>query len=233
MKNLLLVILSIVLLQSCEVKRGSGNIEKQERKVAAFSKIDVGGSFEVIIKQGDRHKVTIEADDNILEVIETTVAGNELNIEFRDRVNVSNAHVKVFVETPVLNAINASASATVKVEGILKAEERVAFEASSASDIQADVDAPACRLEVSSSGKIVVKGRTKDVEAEASSGGAVEAYELLSENVKADASSGSSIQIHASLKLNGEANSGASIRYRGNPTVSKEENSGGSVGKVE
>lgn len=232
MKNLLLVMVSICLLQSCEVKRGSGNIEKQERKTGEFSKVDVGGSIEVIIRRGDRNKVTVEADDNILEDIETIVSGGELNIGFRDRVSVNNAHVKVYVETPGLTAVNASASSSVNIEDILSSDKTIHFEASSSASVQAEIDAPAAELEASSSGKIVLKGRTKDLRAEASSAGSIEAAELLSENARAEASSGASIQIHASLKLNAEANSGGSVSYRGEPALTKEENSGGSVGKM-
>lgn len=232
MKNLLLVMVSICLLQSCEVKRGSGNIEKQERKTGEFSKVDVGGSIEVIIRRGDRNKVMVEADDNILEDIETIVSGGELNIEFRDRVSVNNAHVKVYVETPGLTAVNASASSSVNIEDILSSDKTIHFEASSSASVQAEIDAPAAELEASSSGKIVLKGRTKDLRAEASSAGSIEAAELLSEKARAEASSGASIQIHASLKLNAEANSGGSVSYRGEPALTKEENSGGSVGKM-
>lgn len=232
MKNLLLVIVSVCLLQSCEVKRGSGNIEKQDRKTGEFSKVDVGGSIEVIIRQGDHSKVTVEADDNILEDIETTVSGGELNIEFRDRVNVNNAHVKVYVETPGLTAVNASASSRVRIEGILSSDKTIHFEASSAASVEAEIDAPATELEASSSGKIVLKGRTKDLRAEASSAGSIEATELLSESAAAEASSGASIRVHASRQLKGEANSGASVSYRGNPAVTREENSGGSVSQI-
>jgi hypothetical protein len=232
MKNLLVFFVSLCLLQSCEVKRGSGNIEKQERKTGEFSKVDVGGSIEVIIRRGDRSKVTVEADDNILEDIETSVSGGELTIEFGDRVSVSTAHVKVYVETPGLTGINASASSSVSVEGVLSSDKKIHFEASSSANIQAEIDAPAAELDASSSGKIVLKGRTKDLRAEASSAGSIEAAELLSENARAEASSGASIQIHASLKLDAEANSGGSVSYRGEPTLTKEENSGGSVSKL-
>ena len=233
MKNLLLVLLSACIFQSCERKSGSGNIERQDRKVGEFSGVDVGGGFEVEIKQGSSYKVRVEADDNILEDIETEVSGGVLTIEYRKGVDINDATMKVYVETPSLRSVDASASATVKVEGILRSDKSLHFEASSAASIEAEIDAPSTKIEASSSGKVVLKGRTKDLDAEASSAGSIEARELLSETARAEASSGASVEVHASLKLNGEANSGGSVSYRGEPAVSKEENSGGSISKIQ
>lgn len=232
MKNILLVVLSICLLQSCEVKTGSGNIERQDRKLNEFHSVHVGGSFDVVIRHGNNYKVTIEADDNILEDIETDISGGRLKIEYRDNVNISNADVKIYVETPELTSVNASASADVKVEGVLSSGKTLKFHASSSASVEAEVDAPAVEADASSSGKITLKGHTKDLDTQASSAGEIEADELLSENTKAQASSGASINVHASLKLNGQASSGGSINYRGDPTVSRQESSGGSISKV-
>lgn len=233
MKNIVLVILSICLLQSCKVKTGSGNIERQDRKLEAFYSVHVGGSFNVIIRKGNDYKVTIEADDNILEDIETDISGGRLKIEYRNNLSISNADVKIFVETPELTSVNASASADVKVEGVISTSKTLEFHASSSASIQAEIDAPAAEADASSSGSITLKGRTKDLDTQASSAGEIEARELLSENTKAQASSGGSINVHASLQLNGQASSGGSIYYRGNPTVSRQESSGGNVSKAD
>lgn len=229
MKNLLLIVCSLCLLQSCKVKTGSGNIEKQSRQVSSFTAVSAGGGFEVFIRQGSSGKVTIEADDNIINDIETEVSGGKLKIRFKDNMSVNNATVRIYVETPGLTSVNASAAADIKVEGLLKSDKTVHFQASSAGSITAEVDAPGVETEASSSGKVVLKGHTKDLDTQASSGGSIEADELLSENAKAQVSSGASIDLHASVKLNAQASSGGSIDYRGNPAVSKQESSGGSI----
>lgn len=232
MKNILLIVLSVCLLQSCEVKTGSGNIEKQERKLQEFHSVNVGGSFEVVIRHGNNYKVIIEGDDNILEDIETDISNGRLNIGYRDGVNVNNTDVKIYVETSGLQSVNASSSATVKVEGVMDSDKTLKFHASSAASVEAEIDAPAAELDASSSGRITLKGRTKNLDTQASSAGEIEAGQLLSENTKAQASSGASVTVHASLKLNGQASSGGSINYRGDPTVSRQESSGGSISKA-
>lgn len=232
MKNFLLVLLSICVLQSCQVKSGSGNIERQDRKVSSFNAVSTGGGFEVEIKKGSSHKVIIEADDNVLEDIETEVSNGKLRVQYRTGVSINNADVKVYIETPELTGIHASAASQVKAEGVWNsAGKTMNLDASSAASIEIEIDAPATNLEASSSGKIVVKGRTKDLDTQASSGGVIEAGELLSENAGAQASSGASIVVHASIKLNAQASSGGSVNYRGEPAVSKQASSGGSINK--
>jgi hypothetical protein len=116
---------------------------------------------------------------------------------------------------------------------MLTSESELHFQASSSASIKGEINAPAIEMDANSSGQIIVKGRTKNLRAEASSAGSIEAGALLSETATIEASSGASIGVHASLQLTAEASSGASISYRGNPSVSKEENSGGSVSKVD
>ncbi|RYY65624.1 MAG: DUF2807 domain-containing protein [Chitinophagaceae bacterium] len=233
MKNLLLVVLSICLLQSCEQKTGSGNIETQGRSVGSFSAVSVGGSFKVEIRQGAANKVTVQADDNILEDIETTVSSRKLRIEYRDNVSVSNADVKITVETPELSSVSASASADVNLLNVWTSTKKMNFTASSSASIEGEADAPAIDLEASSSGRITLKGRTRLLDTQASSAGSIEAGGLLSETAGAQASSGASISVHASIKLTAQASSGGSVNYRGNATLSRQESSGGSINKVD
>lgn len=233
MKNLLLVLFAAFSLQACEQKTGSGNVETEQRKVGSFRAVSVGGSIEVEIRQGSEPKLTVQADDNIIEDIETTVSGGKLRIEYADGVNISNANVKILVEAPELTAISASASADVKLVETWNSSGKVEVKASSSATVEGAMDAPTVEMEASSSGRIIMKGRTKDVDAQASSAGSIEADELLAENAKVQASSGASIRTHASLKLNAQASSGASISYRGNATVSRQESSGGSIRKLD
>jgi len=91
------------------------------------------------------------------------------------------------------------------------------------------VNAPAIEAEASSGGSILLKGKTKSIDLQASSGAHLNADELLAENAKVQASSGSEINLHASVNLNAKASSGASVKYRGNATVSQQASSGGSI----
>lgn len=231
MKFLLFSFALAVTFASCSYRSGSGNIVTQQRTLNEVKAIEAGGPFDVEIVPGSPAKLVVEADDNVIDDIETSSSNGTLRIRMRNAVSYNNIHAKIYLTAPAIRSISSSASAEVDVNGILKSNDKITLKASSGSDIDARVDAPEAEANASSGGEIHVKGRTRILDAQASSGSSINAEDLLTEETKAQTSSGASVHVHASLKLNAQASSGGSVNYRGNPTVSKQESSGGSVSK--
>lgn len=231
MKQLLLMLSTILSLASCHFERGSGNITSESRKVPDFKEISVGSSFDVEVKLGATTDVKVEADDNVIKYIETEVSGNTLKIGLKSNHGFANTHLKVFITMPALTAVRTSASASVDVLGVLTSTEKLSFKASSSSDIRADVDAPEVEAEANSSATIKLSGKTKNFSADVSSSGDVLCWDLMSENTKASASSSGTAKVHASVTLDAKASSSGDIVYHGGATVSKSESSSGSVEK--
>ncbi len=233
MKHFLILLFTIFTLASCDQTTGSGKIISETRSTGYFDGISVGGGFEVEIKIGSPVSVVVEADDNIMKYIETTVSGNTLKIRTEDMNNYSDVHMKVFITTPAMKRIKASASAEVDVQGLLKDTDQLTFGASSGARIKAEVDAPQIKADVSSGASVILNGKTRTYTAEASSGGEIRTRDLLSENTTVSTSSGASAQVHASVTLSAHASSGASVTYHGAATVNQSVSSGGSVTKRE
>jgi len=173
----------------------------------------------------------VEADDNVMKYIETTVNGDNLKIGLKDHVSLSNTHMKVFITAPQINGIKASSGSDVTVKDLLKNTGRLALNASSAGSITANIDAPEVEADASSGASIQLSGKTRDLNVTVSSGSDLKAGELSSENTVVNSSSGSSATVHASVSLNANASSGASIHYYGGGNVQKNVSSGGSVDK--
>ena len=230
MKKLFLVLALPLVLLSCQIETGSGNLVKENRNVGNFTGIDVAGSFDVEVLQGSSSAVVVEADDNLINDVETELDGSTLKIRLRNHKSLRNPTLRVFVTAPNIDEIIASASANVESKCIIKNEDEIKTHASSASEIKLNVDAPTIELEASSGSQLNITGRTRNLVANASSGSDVKAKNLLSETTTAQASSGASLYVYASNKLNAQASSGGSVHYTGKPTtVSKQESSGGSV----
>ena len=66
------------------VVRGSGEVVSETRPVSGFDQISVCCGMELIVTQGDVESLEIEADDNLLPEIVTTVSGGKLTIRFKD-----------------------------------------------------------------------------------------------------------------------------------------------------
>lgn len=231
MKEVLFLFISIITLASCSFTTGSGNIISETRTVSNFDGINVGGSFDVEVKIGPVASVVVEADDNVMKYIETTVSGNTLNIHTEGLHNISDVHMKVYITTPSLKNVKASASADVEVLDIIENTGKLSFRASSSASIRAEVNAPEVETDASSSATITLSGKTRNHDAQASSSANIRSFELLSENTTAKASSSADIEVHASVHLDARASSSGSVDYKGAATVSKSESSSGSVDK--
>lgn len=231
MKKITYLFFLLIFLGSCNYKTGSGNIITETRQTGNFEGLSVGGSFDVEVKIGPEVSVVVEADDNIMKYIETTVSGGTLRVRTEGLNNFSDVHMKLFITAPALNSIKASASADVEVGGILASEGKLTFKANSSASINAEVNAPEVESDAGSSATITLSGKTETHKAEASSSGSIKCFGLLSENVTAGASSSANIEVHASVTLNARASSSGSVRYRGAATVTKSESSSGTVSK--
>ena len=69
-----------------ETVRGSGNVKTEQRSVSGFSQIALAGVGRLEITQGDSESLEIEAEDNILAIIETKVEDGILLIKFKDKL---------------------------------------------------------------------------------------------------------------------------------------------------
>jgi len=231
MKQILFLFIVVFSLASCSYTTGSGDIITENRSVRDFTGISVGGDFDVEVRIGPATEVKLEADDNIMRYIETVVSGNTLKIRTRDLHNYHDVHMKVYITTPSLTKISASASARVKVQDVIKSSGRLTFNASSSGTINADVDSPEIEADASSGSTINLDGKTRTYHAQASSGASIRSYDLLSEITVVKVSSGAGARVHASVTLDAHASSGGTVNYHGAASVTKSESSGGNVSK--
>ena len=87
MKNnvfiILLVLLILIVFIGC-AKRGSGNIIKEQRNVSNFNSIDLSGSGQAFITQGEKESVIVETDENLISDIITVVNNGKLTLSLKN-----------------------------------------------------------------------------------------------------------------------------------------------------
>mgnify|MGYP003430037390 FL=1 len=89
MKTNLLILASILLLTTtsygCRTE-GSGRTTSEVRPLESFSGIELKSAANVYVTQGDVQEVRVEAEDNLLGKINTTVKNNSLVIDDEDNI---------------------------------------------------------------------------------------------------------------------------------------------------
>jgi hypothetical protein len=228
MKNLLILAAFVFSAASCTHIEGSGNIVTEKRQTGDFKGISVGGAFEVELKTGPT-SVEVEADDNLIKLIETRVSGGVLKIENRNDFSINDGHFKVYITAPEITKIKCSGAANVKALDLLKSDSRISLDASGAGNIKAQADAPEIDAEASGAGNIELSGRTREYTAKATGSGNIKSSKLLSENTDAEASGAGSVHVHASVNLKANASGAGSVYYRGGAAVQQRSSGAGSV----
>lgn len=212
--------------------RGNGNVQTEERNMnQEFTQVKASSGLKVILQEGTTQKVVVEADENLLPIIETYVDNGMLRI--RTTENIRNASSKkVLVTYTTLDEIRASSGSTVVVKDQVKTE-RLTIDASSGAAIDADVFSKDLYLEASSGADLDISGKTKMLKTKASSGAFIDAENVLSVRCEARASSGGNISVNVKEHLEAKASSGGNIDYYGEPTVhSTSKNYSGAINKM-
>jgi hypothetical protein len=192
---------------------GNRNIVTIERTIKAdYTGIKVSTGIDLFIRQGSTNAITVEADENLHDLIITKVKEGILKIYTDKNIWKSKAR-KVYVTIENITLLKASSGSNVKSESVINTNE-IYIDASSGASIDIEVVAKSAVTEASSGSDVKIKGTTINHTARASSGSSINAYKLKSTNANASASSGASINIYASKNMDAKASSGGAILYR-------------------
>jgi len=88
--------------------KGNGEISSKKRTIGAFEQILVSGAFTVSLQCGKGDKVILEADSNILPLIQTELVGNILQI---------NSSSSICVDHPITVSLMVPQVVTITSEG--------------------------------------------------------------------------------------------------------------------
>lgn len=240
MKNSISKIIAILFIAtiftSCSVDmfnrvNGNRNVVTKVRKTSnKFLGIKVSTGIDLYVTQGSKNKVTVEADENLHDIIITEVEDGVLKVYSEKSIWKAKAR-KVHVIIKDLSLLKATSGSDVYGKGTIKTDE-ISISATSGADIRITVDATSVETSSTSGSDISIAGTTINHASSATSGASIDAYELESQNVLVKATSGADINIYASEKLDAKASSGGDIDFKGNPkSVNKKESSGGDISK--
>ncbi len=233
-KNLIAILFIATTLTSCNVDflnrvQGNRNVITKQRKVNEdFTRVKVGNGLDLYVSQGDTNSITVEADENLHELIITEFRSGMLKIYSEKNIGRAKAK-KVYVTIKNLEELKASSGSNLYSQNTLDANS-LDISVSSGASMKVEVKANTITASSSSGADMRLIGEADNFEGSASSGSSTKANKLKVRNATVKASSGGDISIHTTESINARASSGGDIRYYGEPkTVSKNSSSGGSI----
>jgi len=205
--------------------------DKESRPIPdIITSIKVTSGLDLYISLGDKVSLEIEADKGYLHRVITEVKGHQLRIYTEGRINWKRTYLpKVYVTLTDIKNITSSGGSDVFTRNTIKVDSLV-LNASSGSDMYAEVDTRKLFLNSSSGSDLKVKGKTIYLNASAGSGSDIIAEDLAAKYVTVKASAGSDASVYALESIDAHSSSGSDIIVYGSPTTKNlKESSGGDI----
>ncbi|TGE26231.1 head GIN domain-containing protein [Hymenobacter metallicola] len=208
---------------------GSGPVVTENRTVPGFSRLELAVDADVYLTQGATRTVRVEAQQNILDVLQTNVSGERLSIGY-GRVNVRNHEpIKVFIQTPALSNVAVSGSGKVVGQNAWRADDLgLSLSGSGGIDLSV-VGAQNLRTDISGSGAVRLAGDARRHEVHISGSGSVDAYPLTVQAAEVHISGSGSTYLTATQTLTASISGSGKVYYKGRPSVTVRTSGSGRV----
>jgi hypothetical protein len=189
---------------------GSGKVATDKRDVKGFTSVDVSGVFQVEIVSGKDYSVEVQADDNILPLIETNVSGSTLQIDLKDKASTRSDMV-VRITAPNIERVETTGASKVTASGIKN---------------------DSFSINTTGASKVYLTGETANLDIDVTGASVVDAEQLNAAIANIQASGASKINVNVSGELHSEASGASRIVYSGDPkTVDNHQSGASSISK--
>jgi len=224
MKKLQLLALSLLLTAGANAQwgkkiNGNGNVVTINRTTPDYDGIDMSGSFDVELIEGQEGKLSLTGEENLLKYIVTEVKNGKLTIKTEKGANLSPSRNKgITLRIPIENidALSLSGSGDIIGRTTIKTENfKTAL--SGSGDITAEVEANTVSAVMSGSGDIELRGKCTDFDIKVSGSGDIDTYGLAADNVDVLISGSADVEVTANKSLKARVSGSGDVSYRGNP----------------
>ena len=230
-KGSVTLLLTALIFNACTKVVGDGPTVTETRTVSNFSELGLSISGDVIFKQDNDYKLEIRAQENILDIIETTVIGNELQIKFKNDVRVrTHDPILVTLSAPNVSSFRLSGSGNLRTTGPIQSDHLKLKISGSGSIFIPSITSSKLETEISGSGDIAVTGGVATEEhLRVSGSGSIDLLQVVSKIAETTTSGSGTMRVNVSEKLDASISGSGNVHYKGNPVVTAHISGSGKV----
>jgi hypothetical protein len=204
----------------------SGNIITKQVTVTSFDQLDVSGVFSLMLVQGNKEEVKIEADDNLQPLFEVKNEGSKLTIAMKKDVNIrgNNEHgksrMKVYVTFKKLKSMD------LKTVGNVTSDASMIFDDldinnKSVGNIDLKLTTQSLNIQNKSVGNIKLSGKANNVTINNKGVGSIQAADFVVQKMDIDNSGIGSAEVNAEKELKIKDSFMGKVTNKGNATIRK------------
>jgi Putative auto-transporter adhesin, head GIN domain len=209
-RTTLTVLLAVLLCAACirPGVEGSGNVITESREVSDFTEIVLAGTGRVIVEVTGTESLTIEAEDNIMPLLETRVINGRLRLDTSGSISPT-VEIVYTITAETLDGLVISGSGVVEAEAI------------DSTDFQVDI---------SGSGDVVVEGILSGLLSMSISGsGEFDGESLTAPEGRVDVSGSGNAVVNITDNLEVSVSGSGEVEYLGDPNVESSISGSGTV----
>jgi hypothetical protein len=205
-----------------EQVQGSGNIKRQVRQVSHFTGLafEVPGRLE--LRLGDSEGVTIEADDNVLALVETVVENGTLKIRPSKRnLNLRTKNLKIVVQARQIERLALGGSGTVDADTLRGPRLDIDLGGSGEINVR-NLDSESVAVTLGGSGDFkAATGRARKLAVSIGGSGTVDMGRVQSDSASVSVAGSGEATVWARHELSMTIAGSGDVNYYGDPRLSK------------
>jgi hypothetical protein len=174
---------------------GSGVIRSETRDTGAFTGVRLRNSMDVDITLGEKTRVVVEADDNLLPLIDTHVDDGVLVIDSHGAYSTRSRSI-IHLQMPALREVTLDGSGDVSIDGL---------------------HAETLRLSIAGSGDISARGQVDKLDARIAGSGDLSLADLAVTDAEVRIDGSGDAELHVAGTLDAIVNGSGDVTYHGHP----------------
>ena len=212
--------------------KGNGDIKTETRSVSDYDKIAAAGSFDIELYKGTEGKLTVKADENLMEVIITEVKNGKLKIYIKKGYNIRTKRaIVVTIPFEDIDAIALAGSGDVTSRDLIDSED-LKLSLAGSGTMKLNVSANNLSSSIAGSGTLTLNGDANEFKCSVSGSGDINSFDLKAKSVKVSVAGSGNVKVHAINEIKATTAGSGDIYYSGNPTIEKVKSVGsGSIRK--
>lgn len=203
--------------------KSTGKTITEVRQVNSFNRISVDDGINVFIRQDNHYSLSVKGGKNIIDMVETDVSGQSLNIRNKNKCNWVRSFkrsIDVYVSVIELREIDYAGHGDIIFQNQINADNFYLNMNNASGSVQANLNSNYVELKVHSGpADIIAQGLCDEVVIFNAGNGNIDALALASNHSLSINRNTGKVFVNASQSLKAEIYESGSIFYRGSPSI--------------
>lgn len=201
-------------------------------ELASFNKIELDISANITIKQGSTQKVEVTGPQDLIDLLNKEVNGEEWDIKYTKRNVKTTKTLEITITVEHLEEIDVNGSGDIKGVSAFH-EDEMEISVNGSGNIDLEIYVKELEIDINGSGDVNLSGTADKLEVSINGSGDIKATDLQVEYAEFSVNGSGDSKLHVTKKLSATINGSGDIHYKGDPNIKTHRNGSGSIKNID